>query len=88
MSLNDFVVLAKVGEGAYSSVHKVKRISDGNLYALKKVILTPPRSKWVLSRTRKKKTHSTKSVSSPPSAPTSSSSIKRPSSIPKITLCV
>lgn len=37
MSLNDFVVLAKVGEGAYSSVHKVKRTSDGNIYALKKV---------------------------------------------------
>lgn len=37
MSLSDFLVLSKVGEGAYSSVHKVKRISDGNIYALKKV---------------------------------------------------
>jgi NIMA (never in mitosis gene a)-related kinase 1/4/5 len=37
MSLNDFLVLAKIGEGAYSSVHKVKRLSDGNIYALKKV---------------------------------------------------
>lgn len=37
MSLNDFVILAKVGEGAYSSVHKAKRSSDGNVYALKKV---------------------------------------------------
>lgn len=36
-SLNDFVVLGKIGEGAYSIVHKVKRISDGNIYALKKV---------------------------------------------------
>lgn len=37
MSLGDFVVLNKIGEGAYSSVHKVKRISDGLIYALKKV---------------------------------------------------
>lgn len=39
MSLNDFVILSKIGEGAYSSVHKVKRLSDGNIYALKKVNL-------------------------------------------------
>jgi NIMA (never in mitosis gene a)-related kinase len=37
MSLNDFMILGKVGEGAFSTVYKVKRISDGNLYALKKV---------------------------------------------------
>lgn len=37
MSLTDFVILAKIGEGAYSSVHKVKRISDGKIYGLKKV---------------------------------------------------
>ena len=37
MSLNDFNVQSKLGEGAYSSVHKVKRISDGQIYALKKV---------------------------------------------------
>ena len=37
MSLSDFVVQTKIGEGAYSSVHKVKRISDGQIYALKKV---------------------------------------------------
>ena len=36
-SLTDFIVLSKIGEGAYSSVHKVKRISDGEIYALKKV---------------------------------------------------
>jgi NIMA (never in mitosis gene a)-related kinase len=40
MSLSDFVVMSKIGEGAYSSVHKVKRISDGNIYALKKVFLS------------------------------------------------
>ena len=28
-----------LGEGAYSSVYKVKRIADGNEYALKKVKL-------------------------------------------------
>ncbi len=38
MSLNDFVLMNKIGEGAFSSVHKVKRISDGLIYALKKVI--------------------------------------------------
>ena len=37
MSLADFVVLGKVGEGAYSSVFKVRRLSDGLVYALKKV---------------------------------------------------
>jgi len=37
MSLKDFQMLAKLGEGAYSSVYKVKRITDGCLYALKKV---------------------------------------------------
>ena len=29
--------LSKIGDGAYSEVFKVKRISDGLLYALKKV---------------------------------------------------
>ena len=37
MSLNDFQILTKLGEGAYSSVYKVKRITDGGEYALKKV---------------------------------------------------
>lgn len=37
MSLRDFSIIAKIGEGSYSSVHKVKRISDGQEYALKKV---------------------------------------------------
>jgi NIMA (never in mitosis gene a)-related kinase len=39
MSLADFRMLSKIGEGAYSSVHKVHRISDGREYALKKVRL-------------------------------------------------
>ena len=45
MSLKDFQIIAKLGiqrvifsgEGAYSSVYKVKRIHDGQEYALKKV---------------------------------------------------
>ena len=37
MSLNDFQILGKLGEGAYSSVYKVRRVNDNNEYALKKV---------------------------------------------------
>jgi NIMA (never in mitosis gene a)-related kinase len=35
--MNNFSVLNKLGEGAFSIVYKVKRISDGQEYALKKV---------------------------------------------------
>jgi len=37
MSLAEFQILDKLGEGAYSSVYKVKRLSDSKIYALKKV---------------------------------------------------
>ena len=37
MSLKDFQVLGKLGEGAYSTVHQVKRLIDNEVYALKKV---------------------------------------------------
>jgi len=37
MSLKDFHILAKLGEGAYSKVYKVQRISDNQIYALKRV---------------------------------------------------
>jgi NIMA (never in mitosis gene a)-related kinase 1/4/5 len=37
MSLKDFEILSKIGEGAYSKVYKVKRLSDQETYALKKV---------------------------------------------------
>jgi NIMA (never in mitosis gene a)-related kinase 1/4/5 len=37
MSLKDFVIISKLGEGAYSSVYKVQRIVDSQVYALKKV---------------------------------------------------
>jgi NIMA (never in mitosis gene a)-related kinase 1/4/5 len=35
--MNDFMILSKIGEGAYSEVYKVKRVSDKQVYALKKV---------------------------------------------------
>ena len=38
-TLREFDVLEKIGEGAFSSVYKVKRKSDGHIYAMKKVKL-------------------------------------------------
>jgi len=35
--MNDFQVASKLGEGAYSIVHKVRRLKDGNIYAIKRV---------------------------------------------------
>ncbi len=40
MSLGEFRILCKIGEGAYSVVYKVRRATDGLEYALKKVRLT------------------------------------------------
>ena len=37
--MNDFQILSKLGEGAYSIVHKARRQVDGNIYALKQVKL-------------------------------------------------
>ena len=37
--MNDFQIISKLGEGAYSTVFKVKRIIDNEIYALKKVKL-------------------------------------------------
>ncbi len=37
MALKDFHIINKLGEGAYSVVYRVKRNSDGQEYALKKV---------------------------------------------------
>jgi NIMA (never in mitosis gene a)-related kinase len=37
--MNDFQMISKLGEGAYSTVYKVKRLVDANIYALKKVKL-------------------------------------------------
>lgn len=36
-SITNFVPLEKIGEGSFSSVYKVRRISDNQTYALKKV---------------------------------------------------
>jgi len=40
MSLKDFSINAKLGEGAYSVVYKVKKESNDQIYALKKVKLS------------------------------------------------
>ena len=37
--MEDFETICKLGEGTYSSVYKVKRISDNIIYAMKKVKL-------------------------------------------------
>ena len=37
MSLKDFQIINKIGEGAYSTVYKVKRLIDNQDYAMKKV---------------------------------------------------
>lgn len=36
-SIRDFVPLSKLGEGTFSTVYKVRRLSDQKVYALKKV---------------------------------------------------
>lgn len=38
-TLKDFDVIAKLGEGSFSSVYKVRRLDDQTLYALKKVVV-------------------------------------------------
>lgn len=35
--IKDFKIISKLGAGAYSTVYKVKRVTDGQEYALKKV---------------------------------------------------
>jgi NIMA (never in mitosis gene a)-related kinase 1/4/5 len=37
MSLTNFELLTKIGEGAYSVVYKARRLSDSKIYAIKKV---------------------------------------------------
>ena len=37
MSVKDFQILSKLGEGAYSTVYKVQRLEDSQVYALKRV---------------------------------------------------
>ena len=40
-TMRDFRPVCKIGEGSFSSVYKVERISDGCSYALKKVYSEP-----------------------------------------------
>jgi len=37
MSLKDFQIISQLGEGAYSTVYRVKRLIDNQEYAMKKV---------------------------------------------------
>jgi NIMA (never in mitosis gene a)-related kinase len=37
MSLDDFIIESLLGDGAYSTVYRVKRVSDEQIYGLKKV---------------------------------------------------
>lgn len=39
MSLKDFEIVSKLGDGAYSTVYKVTRKEDNKTYALKRVKL-------------------------------------------------
>ena len=41
MSMNDFEIENKLGSGTFSEVFKVRRKTDGNIYALKKVSMMP-----------------------------------------------
>ena len=45
MSLEEFEFIKKVGEGAYSSVYKVKRTVDNKIYALKQVEMSDQSTK-------------------------------------------
>ena len=49
MSLADFEILKSLGAGAYSTVFKARRRSDGNIYALKKVPMAKLKQKEKLN---------------------------------------
>ena len=38
-NIKDFIPIQKIGTGSFSSVYKVKRVDDDQIYALKKVLL-------------------------------------------------
>lgn len=59
--MKNFKVLNEIGKGAFSEVYKVMRISDGLIYAIKKVILLTLRLEWDSSRSKRKKMLLTKS---------------------------
>lgn len=37
MSLRDFIIMDKLGEGSYAKVYKARRLADQKVYALKQV---------------------------------------------------
>lgn len=37
-SLSNFIPISKIGEGTFSSVYQVRRVTDQQIYALKKVV--------------------------------------------------
>lgn len=49
MSISDFKILEKLGDGAYSEVFRVLRISDGIVYALKQVKMGKLTEKEILN---------------------------------------
>jgi NIMA (never in mitosis gene a)-related kinase len=46
--LKDFKIIGKLGTGTFSTVYKVKRVSDGIFYALKKVKMSKLSKKGLL----------------------------------------
>ena len=60
--MKEFHILGRLGEGAYSSVFRVKRLSDKKEYALKKVSYCEVRLKWASCQQKKRKTQSTRSA--------------------------
>lgn len=73
--IDDFVLLGKIGEGSFSTVHKVRRINDGKIYALKRVNLLISRSKSADSNKNNNNQPSIKSGFSLPFSPSTSSPI-------------
>lgn len=55
--LEDFVVLGKLGSGSFSEVHKVRRVEDGRIYALKQVSKSISRSDCPSLNPGNKKVH-------------------------------
>ncbi|CAG9315582.1 unnamed protein product [Blepharisma stoltei] len=49
MSLNNFEIISKIGEGSFAQVFKVKRLADSKYYALKQIRITDLSSKEKLN---------------------------------------
>lgn len=46
--MKDFDMMAKLGEGSFGQVYRVRRKADGKEYAMKKVFPSPLRSRLCL----------------------------------------